>query len=51
MIIDGLNASLYAASPQASITATDVTALAMRMRSAVSAPEPEILGPLYPSPS
>jgi hypothetical protein len=53
-IIDGLNASLYAAAPQADPqagVAADVVAMATRIRSLNSNADAETLGPLYPSPS
>ena len=52
-IIDGLNASLYAADPQThpqgAVAAADVVAMATRIRSLNSNAGDEPLGPLYPS--
>lgn len=54
-IIDGLNASLYAADPQADgrgdLAAAEVLAMVRRIRSLNSTARAETLGPLYPSPS
>ena len=57
-IIDGLNASLYAADPQAATEAVNLAslaaaavALATRVRSSNSTVAVKPLGPLYPSPS